>query len=311
MKTRAFGRTGIQVSEIGFGAWAIGGTGPGVVGYGATDDAASLAALKRAADLGMTFVDTSNVYGQGRSEELIAKAGLRDRIFLATKCGFDWSSGENRSRWDRPFLVRSVEESLTRLRTDRVDLLQLHNPTVADMDALEALEDLRKAGKARFVGVSILTPDEAAAAIERNADSVQLVYSYLEQAHRTRTFPLAAGRGTAVIAREPLARGLLTGKFVRGTKFAAEDVRSRMKPDAFQRKMDGVEEFLGLVKPGLSPARAALKYVLSAPEVTVAIPGAKTAAQVEENAGASDGRYRLVGDVFESEDIESGFGGDA
>ncbi len=311
MRDRAFGATGVRVPEIGFGAWAIGGAGPGIVGYGPTDDAASIAALRRAVELGMTFVDTSSVYGRGRSEELIARAEIRERIFLATKCGFDWSSGQSRLNWSPEFLRRSVDESLGRLRTDRVDLLQLHNPVVADMEALDTLKELRAAGKTRFIGVSIAKPEEALEAIERGAESVQLVYNYLDQAHRTRTFPACAARGVAVIAREPLGRGLLTGRHRRDAKFPPEDIRSRWKPEEFARRMDGVEEFLSLVKPGLLPARAALKYALASSEVSVAIAGAKTPAQVEENAAASDGRYRLVGDVFESEDVESGFGGDA
>lgn len=296
---------------MGFGAWAIGGAGPGVVGYGPTDDAASIAALHRAVDRGMTFVDTADVYGRGRSEELIARAGIRDRVFLATKCGYDWSSGTNQANWAPPFLRASVEASLRRLKTGHVDLLQLHNPGPGDLDALEVLREAQRAGKARFVGVSVLNAEAAGAALARGVDSVQLVYNYLEQEHRTRTFPAAAAEGVAIIAREPLGRGLLTGKYARGAKFSPEDVRSSWKPEALAKKMDGVEEFLSLVKPGLTPARAALKYVLASPEVSVAIPGAKTAAQAEENAGASDGRYRLVGDVFESEDVEAGFGGDA
>lgn len=311
MKSRPFGRTGMQVPEIGFGAWAIGGAAPGVIGYGPTDDAASVAALRRAVDLGVTFIDTASVYGRGRSEELIAQAGIRDRIFLATKCGFDWSAGEQKLNWNPAFLRQSVDASLKRLKTDCVDLLQLHNPTVADMDAFAVLQDLQKAGKARFIGVSTIKPEDALAAIDRGAESIQVIYSYLDQEHRTRTFPSAAAKGVAVIAREPLGRGLLTGKYTRSARFAPGDVRTNWTPEVLSRKMDAVEEFLSLVKPGLAPTRAALKYALALPEVSVVIAGAKTSQQVEENAGASDGRYRLVGDIFENEDIEAGFGGDA
>ena len=311
MKQRPFGRTGADVSEVGFGAWAIGGHGPGVVGYGHADEATSLAALHRAVELGVTFVDTASVYGHGRSEELIARAGIRERIFLATKAGFEWSANENRKNWSREFLLRSVDDSLRRLKTDRVDLLQLHNPPVEDMDAVDVLHEVKKAGKARFVGVSIHTPEEAMAAMERGAESIQLIYNYVQQQHLTRTFPEAVARGVAIIVREPLERGLLTGKFKREHSFPAEDVRSLWKPEALSKKMDTVEEFLSIVKPGLSPARAALKYVLSSPEASVVIPGGRTPAQVDENAGASDGKYRLVGDIFESEDVEAGFGGDA
>lgn len=311
MKVRSFGRTGVDVSEIGFGAWAIGGHGAGVVGYGPADDATSLAALHRAVELGVTFVDTASVYGLGHSEELIARAGIRDRIFLATKAGFDWSSGESRKNWTRDFLLRSVDDSLRRLKTDHVDLLQLHNPPVEDMGAVDVLHEVKKAGKARFVGVSIHTPEEARAAMERGAETIQLIYNYVQQQHRTRTLPEAVARGVAIIVREPLERGLLTCKFKRDHRFPSSDVRSQWKPEEFARKMNTVEEFLSIVKPGLSPARAALKYALSSPEVSVVIPGARAAAQVEDNAGASDGKYRLVGDVFESEDIEAGFGGDA
>jgi aryl-alcohol dehydrogenase-like predicted oxidoreductase len=311
MRKRPFGRTGVEVPEIGFGAWAIGGSGPGIVAYGPTDDATSIAALHRAVDLGMAFVDTASVYGRGRSEELIARAGIRDKVFLATKCGFDWSSGEQRPNWSREFLLGSVDASLHRLRTDRVDLIQLHNPKLEGLDALETLAEARKAGKARFIGVSIVTAEEALAAIERGAECVQLAYNYTHQEHRTRTLAAAAARGTAVIARAPLCRGFLTGKYRREHVFGPEDVRSTWKGAEHARRLDQVEEFLSLVKPGLSPARAALKYVLASPEVSVTIPGIKTPAQAEENAGASDGRYRLIGDIFESEDVEAGFGGDA
>ena len=310
MKLRPFGRTGVEVPEIGFGAWAIGGHGPGVVGYGPADDVESMAALHRAVDLGMTYVDTSSVYGHGHSEELIGRAGIREKIFLATKCGFDWSSGKNEKNWAPGFLNRSLDESLKRLKTDRVDLLQLHNPRLHEMDTVEWLAEAKKSGKARFTGVSIHVPEEALAAMERGAESIQLIFSYLDQAHRTRTFPTARAKGVAIIVREPLSRGLLTGKYKRGVAFPPEDVRSTWTPAELARKMDEVEEFLSIVKPGLSPARAALKYVLASPEVSLAIAGARTAAQVEDNAGASDGAYRLVGDVFESEDVDAGFGGD-
>jgi aryl-alcohol dehydrogenase-like predicted oxidoreductase len=312
MRHRAFGRTGVEVPEIGFGAWAIGSGGPGLVGYGPTDDAASLAALHRAVELGCAFIDTASVYGRGHSEELIGRAGIRDRIFLATKCGFDWSAAETHvSNWSPEFLRRSIDDSLRRLRTDRVDLLQLHNPKPGDMAALEVLEEARRAGKTRFIGVSVIKPEEAVAAIERGVDAVQMKYNYVEQEHRTRTFPAAAAKGVAVVVREPLERGLLSGKFKRDARFGPLDVRSNWKPEVFSKKMDAVEEFLTLVKPGLAPARAAIKFALASPEVSVVIPGAKTAAQVGENAGASDGKYRLVGDVFENEDVEAGFGGDA
>ena len=184
MKQRPFGRTGVEVSEIGFGAWAIGGHGPGVVGYGPADDATSLAALHRAVELGVAFIDTASIYGRGHSEELIARAGIRDKVFLATKAGFDWSSGKNQKNWRREFLLQSVDDSLRRLKTDRVDLLQLHNPPVEDMAAVDVLHEVKKAGKARFVGVSIHTPEEAKAAMERGAETIQLIYNYHQQQHR-------------------------------------------------------------------------------------------------------------------------------
>jgi aryl-alcohol dehydrogenase-like predicted oxidoreductase len=290
VKTRTLGRTGLVVSEIGFGAWAIGGEA-----YGPTDDATSLAALRRAVERGVTFFDTADVYGKGRSEELVGKAVGRENVVLATKVGWDWSGSERQQNFTPEFIRRACEASLRRL--GRIDLYQLHNPPPAAMrEAVAVLRELQREGKVRFVGASLRTPADAAAAIEAGVDTIQVVHNYLEPA------PIK-GMDVGVIAREPLARGLLTGKFSASATFPASDVRSNWKDWA--RRIAQVDEFRALVRPDLPLARAALKFVLAQKAVSVAIPGAKTPAQVDENAAASDGAYDLEKDVFEGE------GGDA
>ncbi len=289
MKQRALGKTGLTVGEIGFGAWAIGGEA-----YGPTDDATSLAALRRAVEVGVTFFDTADVYGKGRSEVLLGKALAREKVVIATKVGWDWSGAERVQNFTPEHIKRAHEASMRRL--GRIDLYQLHNPPAAVMrDAVAVMRKL-----ARFVGASVRGPEEAMAAIDAGVDTLQLVYSYLDRRHEGAVMRRAREAGVGVIAREPLARGLMAGKF-RADAPPKDDARGVWKGAEWTRRIAEVEEFRSLVRPGLPLAQAALKYVLAQPAVSVAIPGAKTPAQVEDNAAASDGWY----DVFE------GAGGDA
>lgn len=289
MRSRPLGSTGLLVSEIGFGAWAIGAGGGKGTAYGPVRDEDSIAAIRRALDLGITFFDTSDMYGQGHSEDLLGRTLPRDGVVIATKGGFG-------SKFAREQLVAACEESLRRLRRDVIDVYQLHNPKESELDALEALQDLKTQGKIRFAGVSIATPAEARAAAARGADTIQLVYNFIDQEQRG-----VFGCGAGIIVREPLSRGLLSGKFRADSAFPENDIRSRYAKAEYQRRLQAVEEFRSLKNPELPIVRAALKFVLAEPQVGVVIPGIKTAAQAEENAAASDGRYELVGHVFEAE----------
>ncbi|HVO33341.1 MAG TPA: aldo/keto reductase, partial [Elusimicrobiota bacterium] len=210
MKKRAFGSTGLDVSEIGFGAWAIGGNAFGN-SYGPTDDAESLQAIRAALELGCTFFDTADVYGHGHSEELLAQGlGARRRdVVVATKGGSDFYHEPARLNFTESHLAFAVDQSLQRLRTDYIDLYQLHNPPFSLIESgrlFEPLEKLKTQGKIRFYGISIHEPQEGLLAIKMGRPaSIQVVYNYLRRDAAEELFPRALAEGVAIIAREPLA----------------------------------------------------------------------------------------------------------
>ncbi len=302
MKYRPLGRTGFDVSEISFGAWAIGGS------WGDVSDDESLKALHRAIDRGVNFIDTADVYGDGRSERLIAQLKRerpRDTIHVATKAGRRLSPhvGEG---YNRENLTRFVERSLQNLQTDALDLLQLHCPPSEVYDRPEvfaALDELIRAGKLRFYGVSVETVDEAMRAIEfPNVQSVQIIFNLFRPRPAEQFLPRAKERLVGVLARVPLASGLLSGKMTRDTTFAPDDHRNfNQRGEAF----DAGETFSGLgahlddafaavdalgsiVPPGVTLAQLALRWILMFDGVTCAIPGAKRPEQVDGNVAASD-----------------------
>src|SRR5262249_9361130 len=223
MQYRELGRTGIRDGVIGFGAWAIGGAteaSGAPLGWGKTSDDESLAAIRRARDLGVNFFDTADSYGFGRSESLlgIVLSRVRQDVVLATKVGVvRSSSGALRKDFSRQHIFHAVDGSLKRLRTDYIDLYQVHNPTLEQLrreEIEEAMEMLQDAGKIRFWGVSISTPEEGLEIVQRGwAHSLQVLYNVLNQAPARELFPLAKDKGYGIIARVPLASGLLTGKF--------------------------------------------------------------------------------------------------
>ena len=299
MEYRELGRTGWKISAIGFGAWAIGGDE-----WGGTDDAASMRALHRAVELGINFFDTADIYGDGHSERLIAqlRRERREALIVATKAGrrlhphvADGYNGTN--------LTRFVERSLKNLDTDALDLLQLHCPPPHVYDRPEVfgvLDDLERAGKLKFYGVSVETVDEAIRAIEyRGVQSVQIIFNMFRFKPADRFLKLASERRVGVLARVPLASGLLTGKLRRDSKFPDTDHRHfNRHGEAFDvgETFSGVDydtgiraaEELGAIVPnGATLAQAALRWILDFPEVTAAIPGARNAAQVESNVGAA------------------------
>jgi aryl-alcohol dehydrogenase-like predicted oxidoreductase len=301
MQYRTLGRTGLRVSEIGFGAWAIGGPsklGPVQIGWGEVDDAMSLRAIEAAYDAGVTFFDTADVYGTGRSEVLIGKAlkSRRDRVVIATKVGNrTTAAGEWVKDFSKQWIAEAIDASLTRLGMDYVDLYQLHSGTDTAQyrdETFEALNALKAAGKIRHYGISV-GPCAHGPWVIRNtpAETIQVVYNMLEREPEAELLPLAQAQGIGIIARVPLASGFLSGKFTQDTQFAPNDHRSRTYPPEKIRQMVGQVAKLDFLTEGKSKtlAQAALQYCLAHPAVSAVIPGAKTPEQARANAAASDG----------------------
>jgi aryl-alcohol dehydrogenase-like predicted oxidoreductase len=294
MNYRRLGSTGIEVSEIGFGAWGIGGATEGLTSYGATDDDVSLAALRRALDVGITFFDTSSVYGYGRSEELIGKAlGLdRDRVVIATKAGL--TSWNGKPDFSSHAIVRSCELSLARLRCDHVDLLQLHNPdlaTIARDDVIAALARLVRQGKVRAWGLSMQAPADALAALQLiQPATLQVNLNMMDlRALECGLLKVARDRGVGIIARTPLCFGFLSGALQPNTAFPDGDHRRRWSSAQILSWCDGAESVLAAVSrpTGSTATQTALRFCLSFPEVSTVIPGMLKPAEVDENAQAS------------------------
>jgi aryl-alcohol dehydrogenase-like predicted oxidoreductase len=300
MQYRELGRTGIKVSVIGFGAWAIGGASEASgtpLGWGRTSDDESLAAIRRARDLGVTFFDTADSYGFGRSESLlgIVLSRTRQEVVLATKVGVvRSSSGELKKDFSRQHIFHAVDGSLKRLRTDYIDVYQIHNPTIDELrrdEIQEAMEMLQDAGKVRFWGVSISTPEEGLEIVQRGWGHVlQVLYNVLNQAPARELFPAAKGKGYGIIARVPLASGLLTGKFRPDAVFPADDIRQNFlmarRLEEVLGRVDEVKSIIGGTARTLT--EGALRFVVADDAVSTTIPGARNARQVEMNAGAAD-----------------------
>ncbi len=300
MQYRDLGRTGWKVSEISFGAWAIGAS------WGEVNDDKSLAALHRAIDLGVNFIDTADVYGDGHSERLIAQV-LRDRpgedIIVATKAGrrlpqqlSEGYSPQNLNNW--------IDRSRKNLDTDCLDLVQLHCPPT-DLyympEVFGILDDMVKAGKIRYYGVSVEKVEEALKAIEYpNVQTVQVIFNMFRHRPSELFFPEAKRRRVGILARVPLASGLLTGKMSRDSQFASDDHRNFNRHGEsfdrgetfsgvdFESGLQAVEDIAPLVPPGMTMAQFALRWILMFDAVSCAIPGAKRPDQAEQNVAASD-----------------------
>src|SRR5215831_11635618 len=298
MQYRELGRTGYKVSTISFGAWAIGGA------WGSVEDKDSLAALHRSLDLGVNFFDTADVYGDGRSERLLAqlRKERKEKFYIATKAGRRLPKQEARG-YSRENLTAFIDRSLKNLETDSIDLLQLHCPPMEVYympEVFGVLDDFVKAGKLRYYGVSVEKVEEALKAIEYpNVQSVQIIFNILRQRPASLFFTEAEKRRVGILARVPLASGLLTGKFNRTSAFEKEDHRNfNRHGEAFDRGetfsgvdyetgLRAVETLRPLVPKGATLAQLALRWILMFPAVTCAIPGAKRPDQVEDNLGAS------------------------
>jgi len=299
MNYRPLGRTGWSISEISFGAWAIGGF------WGDVSDADSLAALNRAIDEGVNFIDTADVYGDGRSERLIGqiKKQRKEEIIVATKAGrklpkqtVEGYSRENLTRW--------IEDSLRNLQVEALDLLQLHCPSSDLYDHAEVvgmLDDFVGAGKVRYYGVSVEKVDEALKAIEHsNVQSVQIIFNCFRQRPAEEFFSRAKETEVGILARVPLASGMLTGKLKADSKFAGNDHRNFNRHGEmfdvgetfsgvdYETGLKAAEEIRALLPAGLSMSQFVLRWILMFDAVTCAIPGGKTPAQVSDNCRASD-----------------------
>lgn len=293
MRQRRLGRTNLQVSEVGFGAWAIGGNKHGH-SYGPTDNAESLRAIARALDLGCTFFDTADLYGHGLSEKLLGQALQKQRhaCVIATKVGGDFYHGPFRKNFDPDYIRFALEKSLERLRTDYIDIYQLHNPPLMMLERgahYAMLDDLKQAGKIRYYGVSVHDAYEGTMAVATGKpDVIQVAYNFLRQEPREDLFPLVQEHDIGLVIREPLANGMLTAKYSATTTFGAGDMRTEWPPEFLALQARLAEKARFLATPARTLAQAALRFVLDAPAVSVVIPGVKTVEQVLENLAASD-----------------------
>lgn len=301
-RTRTFGRTGWETSEISFGAWQVGGQ------WGAVDDEASVRTLLAAYELGVTFVDTAEMYGSGRSERIVGRSlhawGGRD-VKVATKVQpVAWPLPSDQAPAIGPayppeHLRTQVEQSLRRLDVERIDLLQLHCWMPSGLDDrtwLETLQALQREGKIDRIGVSLRDhrADEGVALARAGlVDSVQVIYNVFEQRPELELLPAAAASGTAVIVRVALDSGSLSGTWTSETHDGWEDgsvLKTLFRGDRFQQVLDRVQQLEAIAVPRYDDlAEAALRFVLDRPEVSTTIVGTTTAAQLARNLRAADG----------------------
>lgn len=299
MQYRDLGRTGWKVSEISFGAWAIGGA------WGSVDDTESMAALHKALDCGINFIDTADVYGMGHSERLIArlKRERKDEIIVATKAGRRLNPHTTEG-YNAANLTTFVEDSLRNLETDCLDLVQLHCPPTDAYyrpEVFGAMDDLMRAGKIRYYGVSVERVEEALKGIEYpNVQTVQIIFNCFRHRPAELFFPEAIRRKVGILARVPLASGMLTGKLTSNSHFEADDHRQFNRHGErfdmgetfsgvdYEAALQAVDEIRALLPAGVSMAQFALRWILMFDAVTCAIPGGKRATQVADNCAASD-----------------------
>ncbi len=298
MQPRPFGRTGWQVNPIGFGAWAIGAD------WGEVSERDAEAALNAALDRGVNFIDTADVYGMGVSEQRIAKVlksrGGKKDVIVATKAGRKLSP-HVAAGYTIQAITGFVEQSLKNLEVDALDVLQLHcppTPVYANAELFAGLERLVQAGKLKYYGVSVQTIDEAITAMQFPIASIQIIFNMFRQKPVEKLFDLAKKNQVAIIARVPLASGLLTGKLKPDTAFGKDDHRNYNRHGEmfdvgetfsgvdYDAALEAVDKLRPLVPNGSPMAALALRWILMHDAVTVAIPGAKNAAQAIANVDA-------------------------
>ena len=299
MEERILGRTGRLVSVVGLGTWQLGAD------WGEVDEDEALAVLAAAVESGVTFLDTADVYGDGRSERLIGRF-LREhggeRLFVATKMGR--RAAQEPANYTLANFRAWTDRSRANLGVDTLDLVQLHcppTPVYSADEVFDALDTLVAEGRAAHYGVSVETVDEALAAIARpGVASVQIILNAFRRKPLERVLPAAAEAGVGIVARVPLASGLLSGRYTMDTVFAVDDHRSYNRHgEAFdvgetfsgvdyQAGVEAAAEFAGIVPAGLPPAQAAIRWVIQQPGVTTVIPGARDVTQAKANAAAAD-----------------------
>jgi aryl-alcohol dehydrogenase-like predicted oxidoreductase len=300
MNYRVYGKTNWNISEVGFGAWAIGGS------WGEVDDKDSLLAMREAISQGVNFIDTADVYGDGRSERLIAqllKDFKGDKIYVVTKAGRRLNPHVT-SGYNYTNLSKFVERSLQNLGGDSLDLVQLHCPPTEVYkrdEAFSALDKLKSEGKIQHYGMSVETVEEAKLALNHeNVASVQIIYNMFRLKPADEFFALAKEKNVGILARVPLASGLLSGKMTKDSKFATDDHRNFNRHGEafdvgetfsgvdFETGLKAVEELKALVPSGYSMTQLALRWILMHPAISTVIPGAKNPQQAKDNALASD-----------------------
>ncbi len=301
MKHRKLGRTDVQVSEIGFGAWGI-----GKGWWGETDDTLSIKALIRALELDVSFIDTAHAYGNGHSERLIAKAfkEARHRVFVATKVppkSREWPPKEGtpaRQAFPADWIITHTEQSLRHLETDHLDLQQLHvwrGEWLGEIEWQEAVRRLKQQGKIRFFGVSIMDhqPESALELVQSGlVDTVQVIYNIFDQSSEGTLFPLCQAHDVGVIARVPFDEGGLTGRLSSDTIFPRDSVQSfYFRGDRLRETCERVDRLRPLLGGEIKTvAQLALKFCLSHPAVSTVIPGMRRPEHVEANYSVSDGK---------------------
>jgi myo-inositol catabolism protein IolS len=299
MLSRTLGSTGLEVSEVAFGAWAIGGA-RFEWAYGPTDDACSLAAVRQALECGCTFFDTADVYGRGHSERLLAASlrGCRPSVVIATKIGFDFYHGDAQPNFHPAYLRFALHQSLRRLETDHVDILLLHNPPPQEIsrpEVVDALTRLKEQGKARAIGVSAQTVADAAAALAAGwPEVVQVPYNMMAPEAESDVFPAARAARAGVVVREALANGLLSGKYGRTHRFGQGDIRALWPEEVTSAALDQVEALRAYRRNGESLPQLAIRFALEPIAVSSVVCGCKTADHARENFASAARRGRAL-----------------
>jgi aryl-alcohol dehydrogenase-like predicted oxidoreductase len=293
MKYRTLGKTGLRVSEVGFGAWAIGGNDHGN-SYGPTEDNVSIAAVERAFELGCNFYDTADVYGHGHSEELLGRVlkAHRDDVFIATKVGGDFYHDPPRMNFNPDYLEFASAKSCERLQTDYIDLYQLHNPPIQLLKngkIFEGLEKLKSTGRIRNYGVSIHDPMEGLLSMKYGQPAtIQVVFNLLRQEAKNQLFEAARRESVGIIVREPLSNGFLSGKFTIDSTFPPGDIRSNFPRNYQSGLVRAAQQLRILESKTRTLAQASIRFALDHKDIATVIPGAKTPQQAEENLKASE-----------------------
>ncbi len=294
MEYRVLGKTNLRVSEVGFGAWAIGGpamAGNIPIGWGKTDDNESKKAILKAIERGINFFDTADFYGLGHSEELLGEV-LHNKwndVILATKVGHELlPDGKINLNYSKDYILKACEKSLMRLKRDYIDVYQLHSAKVEHLEngeCIEAMEILKQQGKIRFWGISLNTfkPEpEMKFLVKRNlGETIQVVFNVINQIALKDVIPLAAEKNYGIIARMPLQFGLLTGKFNENTTFSSDDHRSfRLNQYLLKKSIETLKHYFDIAKRyKVDPALFAMSFVLNHKEISTVIPGIRTEEQ--------------------------------